>query len=113
VATTQIFDLDPERRGLDTLTSDGIELADFDVPFHRAITGGTGKFRGAKGQHSQVTVGNGVNASGGYNSSFEFPLRDPGPRPAPEAEEPPTPSPRPGWPPRWPRGGRDRDPGRR
>jgi len=76
VATTQIFDLDPARTGLSTLTTDGIELADFDVVFYRAVTGGTGRYREASGQHSQVYVGGGVNVTGGFNTSFEFRLAD-------------------------------------
>ncbi len=72
VATTQIFDLDTERPGSQTVITEGIELADFNVPFRRAITGGTGAFSGLTGEHGQAYVGNGVNASGGFNATFIF-----------------------------------------
>ncbi len=72
VATTQVFDLDPAAPGAVTIVTDGLELADFDVPFRRAITGGTGPFAGLTGQVRQVYVGNGLNASGGFNTSFAF-----------------------------------------
>lgn len=76
VATTQIFDFNDERRGHTTIVSEGIELADFDRPFRRAITGGTGGFRGQRGQHLQTYVGHGMNASGGFNTTFRFERED-------------------------------------
>lgn len=68
VATTQIFDLDADNPGRRTIVTDGIELADFDVEFGRAIVGGTGAFRKARGTSTQVVVG--FNASEGFNTSF-------------------------------------------
>ena len=68
VATTQIFDLDPDEPGKHTIVTDGIELADFGVPFKRAIVGGSGRFSRARGQSSQVYVD--FNASLGFNTSF-------------------------------------------
>lgn len=72
VATTQIFDFDPQNPGAQTIIADGIELADFDVRFQRAITGGTGAFEGMTGQFFQAYVGHGLNASGGFNTVFGF-----------------------------------------
>jgi hypothetical protein len=70
VATTQIYDLDLEHPGAETLVSDGIELIDLNTPFRRAVTGGTGRFRGAEGQVVQTAVG--VNATGLFNFEFVF-----------------------------------------
>jgi hypothetical protein len=71
VATTQIFELSPTRDGRHTIVTDGIELADFDVPFRRAVVGGTGRHFQARGHSVQVYVD--FNASNGFNTSFEFP----------------------------------------
>ncbi len=76
VATTQIFDFSEGVPGNTTIVSEGIELADFDVPFLRTITGGTGRFAGVSGQHRQVYVGNGLNITDGFNTSFRFRLAD-------------------------------------
>ena len=70
VATTQIYDLDPDRPGSQTLVSDGVELIDLDTPFRRAVTGGTGRFSRAKGQVVQTAVG--INATGLFNFKFDF-----------------------------------------
>lgn len=70
VATTQIYDLDRERPGGQTLVSDGVELIDLDTPFRRAVTGGTGRFSRAKGQVVQTAVG--VNATLLFNFEFDF-----------------------------------------
>ena len=70
VATTQIYDFDPDQPGARTIVSDGIELIDLDVPFQRAITGGTGRFRNAGGEVTQTSVG--VNATGLFNFTFHF-----------------------------------------
>lgn len=78
VATTQIFEFDLEQPGQNMLITDGIELADFDVPFRRAVTGGTGVFSRASGEMVQTYVWddpNYLNASGGFNTSFEFRLQ--------------------------------------
>lgn len=70
VATTQIYDLDLESPGSQTLVSDGVELIDLNTPFTRAVTGGSGRFRSAKGQVIQTAVG--VNATGLFNFEFNF-----------------------------------------
>ena len=72
VATNQVFEFDAAIPGDQTIVTDGIELADFDLPFRRTITGGTGKFAGASGQMEQVYVGNGLNKSGGFNTTFRI-----------------------------------------
>lgn len=78
VATTQIFDFDLDRPGRHTIVTDGIELADFNVTFHRAVTGGSGVFNRVGGEHAQVYHAVGeefLNASGGFNTSFAFDLQ--------------------------------------
>lgn len=70
VATTQIYDLDDTMPGHDTLISDGTELIDVNVPFQRAVTGGSGKYRKAHGSVEQTAIG--ANASGLFNFTFEF-----------------------------------------
>ena len=76
VVTTQIYDLDPDSPGSNTLVSEGLELIDLDTPFLRAVTGGTGPNRGVtSGQVSQTAVG--ANATGLFNFTFEFHTRRP------------------------------------
>jgi len=78
VATTQIFNFDVDRPGKHMLVTDGIELADFDVPFKRAVTGGTGVFNRVSGELEQTYVWEEpefLNASGGFNTTFEFQLQ--------------------------------------
>ncbi len=70
VATTQLYDFDLSAPGAELLVSDGIELIDLDVPFLRAITGGTGRYRNARGNVEQVAVG--ANATGLFNFEFDF-----------------------------------------
>lgn len=72
VITTQTFDFD-EELGRKSIVTDGIELADFFVPFRRAIVGGTGPWSRARGEMSQVYVG--VNPSFGFNSTFHVRVR--------------------------------------
>ncbi len=72
VVTTQTFDLDDERIGRQMIVTDGIELADFDKPFVRPITGGSGRFGRARGEMRQTYVD--FNASGGFNMSFQVEL---------------------------------------
>ncbi|MEM7309146.1 MAG: hypothetical protein AAF682_20850 [Planctomycetota bacterium] len=72
VVTNQYFDFSPERPGAQTIVTDGIELADFDVTFERAITGGTGRFRNLQGAHTQTYVGGDVSATGGFNAVMSF-----------------------------------------
>ncbi len=75
VVTTQVYDLDPDAPGAETIVSEGIELVDLNLPFARAVTGGTGENgpRLAGGQVFQTSVG--VNATGLFNFSFEFEKR--------------------------------------
>lgn len=68
VVTTQTFDLEPGTPGQTTLITDGVELAEFDLPFRRAITGGTGTHRRARGQMTQTKLD--VNATGLFNMTF-------------------------------------------
>lgn len=70
VATTQLYDFDLSNPGAELLVSDGIELIDLNVPFSRAITGGTGRYRFARGQVVQEAVG--ANATGLFNFEFDF-----------------------------------------
>ena len=59
VVTTQFYNFG-EELGDATLVTDGIELAEFNVPVARAITGGTGPYNTARGE--------------GVNLSFEINL---------------------------------------
>ncbi len=70
VATTQIYDLDPAHPGEKTLISEGGELIDVNVPFKRAVTGGTGRYRSARGEVIQTAIG--ANATGLFNFHFAF-----------------------------------------
>lgn len=74
VATQQMYDLSAEGYAKKSLTSDGIELADQNVKFNRAVIGGTGPFAGAKGQVEQTSLG--TNATGLFNLTFSFDLND-------------------------------------
>ena len=56
VVTHQIFNFG-EKFGAKTITTDGVELADIGKPVKRAITGGTGRFRRAKGEQVQILEG--------------------------------------------------------
>ncbi len=52
------------------IVTDGFELADFDVPVARAITGGTGEYRSASGEMVQTLRG--FTDAMGVNLSVEF-----------------------------------------
>jgi hypothetical protein len=56
VVSTQIYELYEEYDNAIIIT-DGFELVDFDVPFARAITGGTGEFESASGRQMQTLLG--------------------------------------------------------
>jgi hypothetical protein len=74
VATTQIYDFNPDSPGSNTVVSDGLELIDQNVPFARAVTGGTGPNQHIRsGQVLQTAVG--ANATGLFNFTFEFNTR--------------------------------------
>ncbi len=68
VVTTQTFEFDERLAGGNMVVTDGIELADFNVPFARPITGGTGKFARVGGQMLQTYLD--FNGSGGFNMTF-------------------------------------------
>jgi len=59
VVTAQLFQLG-RRWGDTTIVTDGYELPEIDVPIARAITGGTGRYAGARGEHTQRLLGFGV-----------------------------------------------------
>lgn len=54
------------------LVTDGFELIDFDVPTSRAVSGGTGEYRGAAGEHIQTLIG--FTEQMGVNLIVEFDL---------------------------------------
>lgn len=56
VTSTQTYNFGKEY-GKVTLVMEGFELADKNVPVTRAVTGGTGQFRGARGEQSQILLG--------------------------------------------------------
>jgi hypothetical protein len=56
VITTQLYDLG-KKPGQESLMSDGLELVDLNVPIKRAIIGGTGPFRHARGEAIQTLLG--------------------------------------------------------
>lgn len=56
VITHQLFNFG-KKMGAKTITTDGLELADIGEPVKRAITGGTGHFRRAKGEQVQIVEG--------------------------------------------------------
>lgn len=64
VFSTQFFQLGDEP-GAQTIVSQGYELADLGVAISRAITGGTGEYKSARGQGEQTMLG--LNASEGVN----------------------------------------------
>jgi hypothetical protein len=76
VITTQHYELYSEpgipSEPAGTLTTDGIELADVQRPVLRAVTGGTGVYRAARGQMTQRFLG--LNDSEGFNLRVQFDL---------------------------------------
>jgi len=72
VVTMQLYDLDLDEPGAETIVSQGIELIDQNLPFLRAITGGTGEYSRAEGQVEQTSIG--VNATGLFNFTFAIEL---------------------------------------
>lgn len=73
LVSTQIYDFDDAAPGAQTLTSVGNERVDENVPFLRAITGGTGRFDHARGEVQQTKVG--FNATECENFTFAFDVR--------------------------------------
>ena len=79
VITTQLYDFydkpgfDPnvvKQSGETNLVTDGYEIADIGVPGKRAVTGGTGIFKRARGEAVQTLLG--FNALEGVNLRFEI-----------------------------------------
>lgn len=69
VVTNQVYDLNPAEPGTMILTSDGYEpFSPAIMP--RAVTGGTGKYKFARGEVEQRV--HGFNPSGAPNFSFDF-----------------------------------------
>jgi len=67
VITTQLYNFGAEL-GNEMLVLEGYELADVGVAIERAITGGTGKYRSARGSAQQTFLG--FNATEGVNLSL-------------------------------------------
>lgn len=74
VVTNQLFNFG-EEFGNVTLTTTGYELADFDTPFRRAITGGTGPFAKAGGEMVQTALGFDQDPFG-LSARFEIDVED-------------------------------------
>jgi hypothetical protein len=75
VITTQLYDfyadsgyIEGKQGNRNTLISEGYEIADIGVMAPRAITGGTGRYRLARGQAKQTLLG--FNTSEGVNLRF-------------------------------------------
>ncbi len=69
VFSTQFFQIGDEP-GAQSIVTQGYELADVDVAIARAITGGTGEYKLARGESSQTLLG--LNASEGVNLRVEI-----------------------------------------
>jgi hypothetical protein len=59
--------------GAETIVSQGYELADVGVAISRAITGGTGQYKDARGQGEQTMLG--LNATDGVNLRVKLEVR--------------------------------------
>lgn len=80
VYSTQVYEFDVEQveanvfePGEHTLVSIGPERNDLSVPWDRAVTGGSGKFRHARGQVQQTKIG--FNQTECENFTFGFEIR--------------------------------------
>lgn len=75
VHTEQLFDFHGVAggHGAISLSTTGLELIDQGVPIARAVTGGTGPYRRARGEMEQTFVG--LNASEGFVLRYETRLR--------------------------------------
>lgn len=69
VVTTQLYNFG-DMPGIETITTIGYELADTEITQTRAVTGGTGKYRAARGTQTQVSYG--FNHTFGVNMSATF-----------------------------------------
>ncbi len=74
VVTTQVFDFHSSTLGGESIITTGFEAPADAGTAIRAVVGGTGRYRDAGGQASQVTLGH--NASDGVDATFEFELDD-------------------------------------
>jgi hypothetical protein len=72
VFSTQFFQFG-DTPGAETIVSQGYELADVGVAVSRAITGGTGAYRDARGQGDQTMLG--LNATDGVNLRVKLEVR--------------------------------------
>jgi hypothetical protein len=72
VVSTQLFQLG-DAPGAETLVTQGYELADVGVAISRAISGGTGQYRDARGQGQQTMLG--LNASEGVSLRVQLDVR--------------------------------------
>lgn len=68
VVSTQIYKFEDGS----TIVTDGFEIVDFEQPVTRAITGGTGDYNNAGGEHKQVL--HGFTEQMGVNLTVEFHL---------------------------------------
>ena len=80
VITTQLYDFYEEagyaagkQSTRTTLVTEGYELADVDIEGTRAVTGGTGKYKRARGEARQTLLG--FNAGEGVNLRFKIRTR--------------------------------------
>jgi hypothetical protein len=78
--STQLYEFDVEQiepnvfaPGVHALVSVGPERNDLDVPWHRAITGGHGKFKDARGHIQQTKIG--FNQTECENFTVDFEIR--------------------------------------
>ncbi|HWQ15898.1 MAG TPA: hypothetical protein VNL77_24070 [Roseiflexaceae bacterium] len=72
VITTQLYNFGQEL-GNRTLVLEGYELADVGVAIERAITGGTGEYRDARGEAEQTMLG--LNSSDGVSLRLKLEVR--------------------------------------
>jgi hypothetical protein len=70
VISTQTFKFNEDVYSGAILVTEGFEIADFNVPVTRAITGGTGQFRSARGEGTQQLLG--FTDAMGVNLSVEL-----------------------------------------
>lgn len=68
VVSTQIYQFEDGA----TIITNGFEIADFEVPVNRAVTGGTGEYSGVSGEMTQIL--HGFTAQMGVNLTVEFDL---------------------------------------
>jgi hypothetical protein len=71
VVSTQVYEFNSEN-GNSVIVTDGFEIADFNVPVERAVTGGTYNYRNAEGMMTQTLLG--FTEAMGVNLTVEFEL---------------------------------------